>query len=92
MKIFVTGGTGFIGIHTVKRLIETDHQLHCLVRKTSNLSEIEKLGVNLVVGDVTDKAFLLEAMAGCDSVINLANVCTAPEISWSACWSWASQK
>lgn len=33
MKIFITGATGFIGIHLVKLLAEIDHELRCLVRK-----------------------------------------------------------
>jgi dihydroflavonol-4-reductase len=76
MKIFITGATGFIGIHLVKRLFQTDHKLYCLVRKTSNTHELEKLGANLItiIGDVTDKNSLLEGMKGCDWVVNLANV------------------
>lgn len=74
MKIFITGGTGFIGRHVVQRLTRSDHELFCLVRKTSNVSYLDKLGANLVVGDVTDKASLVAGMRGCDWVIHLANV------------------
>lgn len=74
MKTFVTGGTGFIGTHAVKRLIETGHEPRCLVRATSNTSELERMGVALVSGDVTDKASLRASMVGCDWVLNLANI------------------
>lgn len=74
MKIFITGGTGFIGTHVAQRLTRSDHELFCLVRKTSNVSYLDKLGANLVVGDVTDKASLAAGMRGCDWVIHLANV------------------
>jgi len=74
MRIFITGGTGFIGTHVVGRLMQTDHEPHCLVRATSNTSELERMGVALVTGDVTDKASLLEGMSGCDWVVNLANI------------------
>jgi dihydroflavonol-4-reductase len=74
MKIFITGATGFIGTHLVKRLVQTEHKLCCLVRKTSKVSELKELGVTLVSGDVTDRDSLLEGMKGCDWVVNLANI------------------
>ena len=74
MKTFITGGTGFIGTHLLKRLSQTEHELCCLVRKSGQVREIEKMGATLVSGDVTDKDSLLEGMIGCDWVINLANI------------------
>ena len=74
MKIFITGATGFIGTHLVKRLVQTKHELYCLVRKTSNISELNKPGVTLITGDVTDKHSLSKGMKGCDWVVNLANI------------------
>jgi dihydroflavonol-4-reductase len=74
MKTFVTGGTGFIGTHVVRRLIQNGHEPHCLVRTTSNTTELESMGVTLVTGDVTHRASLLEGMAGNDWVVNLANI------------------
>jgi len=71
---FITGATGFIGSHLVKRLAETEHKLVCLARPTSDVSELEKQGVTLIKGDVTDKDSLLEGMKGCQWVINLANL------------------
>jgi len=74
MKILVTGATGFIGSHLVRRLKQTGHQLFCLVRKNSDIRLLEELGAMLVIGDVTDKSSLLQGMKGCDWVMNLANV------------------
>jgi dihydroflavonol-4-reductase len=74
MKILVTGGTGFIGTHLVRCLAETDHELVCLARRTSDLSSLKELGVTIALGDVTDKASLLRGMQGCDWVANLANL------------------
>lgn len=74
MKLFITGATGFIGTHLIKRLAQTEHQLFCLVRKTSKADFLKKLGAEIVSGDVTDKASVLEGMKGCDGVINLANL------------------
>ena len=74
MKILVTGATGFIGLHLVRRLSTTSHQVSCLVRASSNVAELEKLGATLVTGNVTDRVSLLNGMNGCDWVANLANV------------------
>jgi len=74
MKIFITGATGFIGTHLIRRLAQTDHEMLCLVRETSNVQELEKLGVTMVRGDVNNKDSLLAGMKGCDWVIHLANV------------------
>jgi dihydroflavonol-4-reductase len=74
MKIFITGATGFIGTHLVERLVQTEHRLYCLVRKSSRVRAIEQPGVTLITGDVTDKDSLREGMKGCDWVINLANI------------------
>jgi dihydroflavonol-4-reductase len=74
MKIFVTGGTGFIGTHLVKCLAETEHELVCLARETSDVSALKGLGVTIAMGDVTDKESLLRGMQGCDWVANLANL------------------
>lgn len=72
MKVFITGSTGFIGSFVVQKLSQTDHELHCLVRKGSNASLLEKIGAQQVEGDLTDKGSLLEGMKGCDWVVNIA--------------------
>jgi len=74
MKLFITGATGFIGTHLVKRLSQTEHKLHCLARKESKADFLKELGASLVIGDVTDKSSILEGMRGCDGVVNLANL------------------
>jgi len=74
MKILVTGGTGFIGTHLVRRLAGTDHQVTCLARATSDTSVLDGLGAELVRGDVTEPESVRAAVRGHDCVINLANV------------------
>ena len=76
MKTFITGATGFIGTHLLRRLSQTSHQLYCLARQSSNTQHIKEAGATIVIGDVTDKRSLLEGMKGCDWVINLANIYT----------------
>lgn len=74
MKIFLTGATGFIGTHVVRRLSATAHQLVCLARKDSDVGTLKQLDVRLVIGDLTDRNSLSAGMKDCDWVIDLANV------------------
>ncbi len=74
MKIFITGATGFIGLHLIQALDGKGHYIKCLVRKTSDVKNLSKHNCELVYGDVTDKASILKGMNGCDWVVNLANI------------------
>jgi dihydroflavonol-4-reductase len=74
MKVFLTGGTGFIGVPTIRNLIDSGHQCVCLVRSSSKTESLDRYGCEFVTGDVTEKASLEKGMEGCEAVINLANV------------------
>lgn len=52
----------------------TKHHIRCLVRKTSDTSTAQKAGAELVIGDVTDRESVANAVSGCDAVVNLANI------------------
>jgi len=72
MKAFVTGGTGFTGGHLVKRLVKDGHDVTALARPVSNTEKLEKLGVNIVRGDIKDRDVIFEATKGADYVFNIA--------------------
>ena len=72
MRIFVTGGTGFIGGQLVSRLREGGHELVCLVRPSSQVAALERAGVQLVRGDLGDRASIRAGMQGCEGVAHLA--------------------
>ncbi|MGD9078214.1 MAG: NAD-dependent epimerase/dehydratase family protein [Desulfobacterales bacterium] len=74
MKIFITGATGFIGTHLVNRLARTKHKICCLVLGTNQVDTLKELGTELIEGDVTNKASIIEGMSGCDWVVHLANI------------------
>jgi nucleoside-diphosphate-sugar epimerase len=72
MKVFVTGGTGFTGGHLVQRLVKDGYEVSALARKTSNTELLKKLGVEIILGDITDKDLLKKALSGFDMVYHLA--------------------
>jgi dihydroflavonol-4-reductase len=78
MKVLVTGGTGFVGSHSVAALVSRGHQVRLLVRSrdrvTRSLSPLGVADVESVVGDVTVPQSVEEAMAGCDAVLHAAAV------------------
>ena len=78
MKVLVTGGTGFVGSHSVKAMIHAGHEPRLLVRSPDRLGPaLEPLGVSgveHVVGDATDAAAVRTAIAGCDAVLHAAAV------------------
>lgn len=54
MKIFISGATGFIGTHPVQCLSETDHELFCLARKTSQTQGLQATGARIITDDIND--------------------------------------
>src|SRR5262245_31865944 len=71
VKIFMTGGTGFLGKRMAKRLIEAGHQVRALARP-SPIPRQMPAGVETVQGDVTDAESLKRGMRGCDTVVHSA--------------------
>ena len=72
MKVFVTGGNGFIGSVVVRQLVSSGHHVVCLVRETSRTERIDDLPIERALGDVRDLGSLLSAMSECDGTIHLA--------------------
>jgi nucleoside-diphosphate-sugar epimerase len=71
-RVLVTGATGFIGYHLVKALSELGVEVLCLVRSTSNISNLESFNVSLYEGDITLKESLIPAVSAVDTVYHLA--------------------
>lgn len=77
MRILVTGGTGFIGSHSVRALRAADHEVRLLVRSPEKAERVfgPAAGpLDLVAGDVTDSAAVAKALEGCEGVLHTAAV------------------
>jgi dihydroflavonol-4-reductase len=72
MKIFLTGATGFVGHHVAKALAAEGADLRLLVRKSSNLANLEGIGGDTYVGDLADPKPIKNAISGCDAVVHVA--------------------
>lgn len=77
MRVFVTGGTGFIGREVVRQLVKCGHSVSCLVRvrgriRTTDTREGE--GPRYVTGDLLDATSLAPLLAGHDAVIHLVGI------------------
>jgi dihydroflavonol-4-reductase len=72
MNVFLTGATGFVGSHVARAYAAHGAQLRLLTRKTSNLSALEGLAAETVVGDLRQPESLRSALAGCDALIHVA--------------------
>ncbi|MBF9015209.1 MULTISPECIES: NAD-dependent epimerase/dehydratase family protein [unclassified Oceanispirochaeta] len=77
-KILITGGTGFIGSHTVLEILKEGHELHLLIRDIKKAQRIFGQPDNLYYhkGDILDTESLESAARGCSSLIHCAAMVT----------------
>jgi dihydroflavonol-4-reductase len=72
MRIFLTGATGFVGHHVAKALAAEGAQLRLLVRKSSNLANLEGIDGETEVGDLAQPQSFASALKGCNAVVHVA--------------------
>jgi nucleoside-diphosphate-sugar epimerase len=70
-RVFVTGGSGFVGSHLLRRLRQENIETVALARSASTSEQIASSGARVVVGDLGEPASLRQSMAGCDTVFHL---------------------
>ncbi len=71
-KILVTGATGFTGGHLARRLVADGEDVRALVRDVSRAQDLERLGIELIEGDLTDRQRCEQATEGVDLVYHIA--------------------
>ena len=74
MKVFLTGGTGFVGSEVLRQLVSAGHSVRALVREGSEDKLAVTDGVEIHSGDITDAASLVGGPEGCDAVIHLVGI------------------
>lgn len=71
--ILITGATGYIGRHLVRRLTEQGAQVRCLVRDTNRAARLlPGAQVELVQGDTTQAQTLTRAVSGVETIVHAA--------------------
>ncbi|MET0381830.1 MAG: NAD-dependent epimerase/dehydratase family protein, partial [Burkholderiaceae bacterium] len=80
-SVLVTGGSGFIAGHCIRRLLEAGHRVRTTVRSPSREAAARAalppagrgIALSFVEADLTADAGWPEAAAGCDFVLHLAS-------------------
>src|SRR5215470_17636965 len=78
MLVLVTGGTGYVGSHSIAALAGAGHRIRVLARSPEKvpaaLGPLGVDGVETAIGDVTEPAAVERALKGCDAVVHAASV------------------
>ncbi|RON37853.1 NAD(P)H-binding protein [Pseudomonas brassicacearum] len=69
MRVFVFGGSGYIGQHLVRHLVSIGHAVTGFARSEASGAFLAELGATPWIGDLDDIAPVLEAIASADAVI-----------------------
>ncbi|MHB8844794.1 MAG: SDR family oxidoreductase [Nitrospirota bacterium] len=72
--ILITGASGFVGRHLVRRLRQEGLAVRAVVRTPAKAQALADLGAEVVPGDINDPASLTAAAQGCDKVIHLVGI------------------
>jgi NADH dehydrogenase len=74
LKVFLTGGTGYVGNYVLRALIDHGYGVKCLVRQRLERKIGTKQGYEISQGDILDYDSLLAGMKDCGAVINLVGI------------------
>lgn len=74
MKVFLTGGTGYVGGAVAQELSRRGHAIRALVRRPARAPALRDLDAELVTGDLTESRELAGSARGCDAVIHLVGI------------------
>lgn len=72
--ILVTGGTGLVGSHLVRALVEKGYAVRCLLRAPQKAGKVLPAEVELFWGEINDPELVREACQGVDQVIHLVAI------------------
>ena len=87
MRTFVTGATGFTGVHMVERLLDRGHEVVGLdTQEGLSFDALRARGAELHIGSVTDKALVARLAAGCQRIYHLAAAFRKVNLPKSVYW------
>lgn len=72
MRIFVTGGTGYVGSAVVDAFVRAGHHVDALVRHSEKAADVQARGAHPVLGDLSTPASYADAAAAADGSIHAA--------------------
>ena len=72
MKVLVTGAGGFVGTEVVKNLLSHGFEVRGLIRNPAQREGLEKLGAEVFIGDLKDKASIKKAVTGVKRIFHIA--------------------
>jgi len=72
MRVFVIGGTGFLGTHLILELQKQDHQVTILTRSREKATDFEGIGTRVVIGDLLQPESFMPTLSLQDAVIFVA--------------------
>ncbi|MDR1759790.1 MAG: NAD(P)-dependent oxidoreductase [Fibrobacter sp.] len=73
MRIFLTGGTGFIGHYVAQKLLNDGHELTILARNPQKIPSLaQNAAVKMIPGTIHDAGVIEKNLAGCEACIHLA--------------------
>lgn len=72
MRIFVTGGSGYIGRNIIRALVKRGDTIRALARSVQSGEVVDALGATVIPGDLDNGNALRQGMDGCDAVIHCA--------------------
>jgi nucleoside-diphosphate-sugar epimerase len=70
--VLVTGASGFVGTYVARSLREQGVRVRALVRRPEAQAELERFGVETVLGDLTDARAVEAAVRGTQGVVHCA--------------------
>ena len=74
MRVFVNGGTGFIGAAVARQLLDRGDGVVALVRTRERGAGLARRGAELALGQLADERAIRTAAEGCDAVIHAAGI------------------
>lgn len=92
MEIFVTGGTGALGIRVVGRLVEAGHAVTATARSSAATEALARAGARPVTCDLFDSTAVRESVDGHEAVLNLATaIPTGARALRTSSWAMTSR-